>query len=224
MELWEVQMNNKQKRTYEILNELKESIINSSLMLSDAHRDGRINSAHDEDIIVDWLRNAGFGKKVFLTSDDLNISNRCWWDIWIVETDTPVNIKSATHKTADNACNFLSLLWALTDVEVQRARCPNAGKDTMQYIDMMNSIVDENSSRDYWFFSVNKNDTSDVIITSIRNLNHATTNCNNLPFQINWKKNQELKLRTVPEARTFYNDILRETFEKDWRMNLYEAL
>ena len=42
-ELWEVQMNNKQKRTYEILNELKESIINSSLMLSDAHRDGRIN-------------------------------------------------------------------------------------------------------------------------------------------------------------------------------------
>jgi hypothetical protein len=79
-------------------------------------------------------------------------------------------------------------------------------------------------NRDYWFFSVNKKDPSEITITSVRSLKQATLNSNNLPFQINWSKNHELKERTVTEAREYYNDILKRTLEKDWRKQLYEAL
>jgi len=217
-------MNHHQTRTLEILQELRECWVRGDAKLSNSHRDGRINSAIDEEEIVKYWRSHGYDQSVFLWSDDLDISNRCWWDIWIVETNTPVNIKTSTHTSGDNACNFLALLWALTDVKIEKERNPNAGKDTREYVKHMNSAINESDGRDYWFFSVNKNDTSDVIITSIKSLSEATVNANNLPFQIYWSKNRELNPRNTKDAREYYNSILRETEKKDWRTNLYEAL
>ena len=217
-------MNSGQARTLEILNQLKDCWITGNVSLTHTHRDGRINSAIDEAEIVSYLRKQGFDESVFLWSDDLDISNRCWWDIWIVETNTPVNIKSSTHTSGDNACNFLALLWALTDVHIGKERNPNAGKDTREYIQNMNSGIDESKSRDYWFFSVNKKDTSEVIITSVKCLNEATVNANNLPFQIYWSKNHELNPRSTEDARKYYNNIIRASKQKDWRRELYEAV
>lgn len=218
-------MDKAQVRTLKILRDFKEYLLQtqSEWHLSQTHRDGRINSAHDEDLIVAQLRKK-FDKSVFLTSDDCNISNRCWWDIWLLETNTPINIKSSAHKSADNACNFLALLWSLTDKEISKDRSPNAGKDTRQYIEALKSGKSPVKERDYWFFSVNKNNLSEIAITSVRHLKEATINCNNLPFQINWKKNLCMVERTVAEARQYHNNILKRAFEKDWRFELYETL
>jgi len=218
-------MDKRQERTHEILMEMRDFLIETreEWSLYNVHRDGRINSAHDEDAIVKQLRKK-FGMDVFVTTEDVGISNRGWWDIWFVETDSPVNVKSSNHKSADNACNFLAMLWSLTDVEIEKRRNPNAGKDTTQYIESLQSNTPVTVNRDYWFFSVNKKDPSEITITSVRSLKQATLNSNNLPFQINWSKNHELKERTVTEAREYYNDILKRTLEKDWRKQLYEAL
>ena len=216
-------MDDTQRRTYQILTAMKNYLVTTKFAVSKAHRDGRINSAHDEDIIVAHLRKR-FSKSVFRTSNECGISNRCWWDIWLVETNTPVNLKSSTHKSGDNACNFLALLWALTDVEVEPNRTPHAGRDTAQYIKALRSSILPAAPRDYWFLSINKCNHEDIVINSIRGLTKAIPNCNNLPFQINWSHNKNFVSRDILKARKYYNDVLKRSFAKDWRLLLYETV
>jgi len=205
--------------------EITEFLQNNPVSLTNAHRDGRINSAHHEDQIVEHLRENGFGEKYFLTSEDLELSNRCWFDFLTKDGDSvyPVNIKTSSHKSADNACNFLALNWALTDIDIDFSATPHAGRDTKQFLSWIKGNR-EASDRDYYFISVNKNDTTEVILNSVKKLPSVCSNPNNLPFQVCWENNKHYIERTNKEALEYYMSILKESFEKDWRMNLAEYL
>ena len=207
------------------LQEMCDFLRDNPVVLVNEHRDGRVNSSLHEDQIIEHLRKNGFGVEYFRSSDDLGISNRCWWDIVIEEGDKvyPVNIKTSSHKTSDNACNFLALNWALTDIDISFYATPNAGRDTRKFMEWYNG--DQNSEdRDYYFLSVNKNNTSEVIANSLKCIPEATPNPNNLPFQVCWRKNHNTIKRTNKEALEYYMNILRQSFDKDWRLSLAKFL
>tara|TARA_B100000131_G_C17953261_1_gene547317 strand:- start:165 stop:818 length:654 start_codon:yes stop_codon:yes gene_type:complete len=207
------------------LSEITGFLQRSPVSLTNAHRDGRINSAHHEDQIVEHLRNNGFDKNYFSTSEDLDLSNRCWFDILVKDGDRvhPVNIKTSSHKSADNACNFLALNWALTDIDIEFSATPHAGRDTRNFVSWAQGNRGY-SERDYYFISVNKNNTEEVILNSIKRMPEVSSNPNNLPFQVCWENNKHSIERTNKEAVEYYMSILKESFEKDWRMNLAEYL
>jgi hypothetical protein len=207
------------------LKNITDFLQSNPVTLTNAHRDGRINSAHHEDQIVDHLRAHGFDKNCFLTSEDLDLSNRCWFDILIKDGESvyPVNIKTSSHLSADNACNFLALNWALTNIDIEFSACPHAGKDTRAFVTWAQGDR-EYSNRDYYFISVNKNKTEEVILNSIKKMPEVSSNPNNLPFQVCWENNKHYVERTNEEAVEYYMSILKDSFRKDWRMNLAEYL
>jgi hypothetical protein len=206
-------------KTFQILQNMADALATSGLVLENQSRDGRVNSSRHEDQIIDKLRQLGFGEDVFIVGPQ-----RWWWDIWLVETNTPVNIKSSTHKTADNACNWLSLLWILTDNDIDMYRASHGGNDSSEMMDYLESGRTPQMERDYAFFSVNKKNPNDTIITSLRYLNEATINANNMPFQIHWDKNRTLTQRTYTEMRDFYLNVINETKERDWKMKMFRRV
>jgi hypothetical protein len=57
------------------------------------------------------------------------------------------------------------------------------------------------NKKDYYFLVINKKNSKDIIINSIKGLVILTSNINNLPFQICWNKNRVYKYDII------YNNI-----------------
>ena len=57
--------------------------------------------------------------------------------------------------------------------------------------------------RDFFYIIINKNDTSDVFILSLKGLKKLQAAPNNLPFQCNWSQNRESAGRSWQEAKDF---------------------
>ena len=68
---------------------------------------------------------------------------------------------------------------------------------------LINSIQEKKyntiNKKDYYFVVLNKT-TNEIIINSIKGLEIMTPNINNLPFQINWKKNSKFKYQNTEES------------------------
>ena len=54
-----------------------------------------------------------------------------------------------------------------------------------------------NSKKDYYFIVLNKKDSSDIIVNSVKGLTILTPNINNLPFQVCWNKNRTFKYENI---------------------------
>ena len=62
--------------------------------------------------------------------------------------------------------------------------------------------------KDYYFLVLNKKNSKEVIINSIKGLNQLTPNVNNLPFQIKWNKNKTFQYKHIYQnIETFINII-----------------
>lgn len=204
-----------------LLTEMVDFLRTQNLHLSKASRDGRINSASNEDEIFNLLE-ANF---------DINRPNmRDWFDFSFRENDIfyPVNIKVSTTKTRDNLNCKLGIYYALTGKE------PDFNNE-IKWADFF-KILKENmqeNSKDYYFLIVNKNNPNDIFATSLKRLREIKPEGNNLPFQAKWDENREIEqcdfnkakeriLKTMGEsfalrAKT-YNDFLKQFPE--FRANL----
>jgi hypothetical protein len=56
------------------------------------------------------------------------------------------------------------------------------------YNKLKNKEYNKNNKKDYYFIILNKTNTDDIIINSIKGLIILTPNINNLPFQVCWNK------------------------------------
>ncbi len=56
------------------------------------------------------------------------------------------------------------------------------------YNKLKNKEYNKNNKKDYYFIILNKTNTDDIIINSIKGLTILTPNINNLPFQVCWNK------------------------------------
>lgn len=146
--------------------------------LSQNSRDGRINSAFNEDEIFNLIEQ----------NFSINRPNmRDWVDFSFEENGNfiPVNIKVSTTKTADNLNCKLGIYYALT------GKIPSFGNGVSweQYFKNLSDDMIEND-KDYYFLIINKENISDVFATSLKSLESIVPNGNNLHFQAKWDNNR----------------------------------
>ena len=184
-----------------LLNEMVEFLRAQNLALSKTSRDGRINSAFNEDEIFSLLE-ANF---------DINRPNmRDWVDFSFTENRQfyPVNIKVSTTHTTDNLNCKLGIYYALT------GQIPpfSNGVDWESYFRTLRENLTPNP-KDYYFLIVNKDDSRDIFATSLKCLKHIIPNGNNLPFQAKWDANREIIERDFESAKEFLLDIFEKSLK-----------
>lgn len=192
-------------------NRLKDlvSFLNSkTLELSSNFEDGRVNSMANEPYIIDLI-------KEYYKNDETVILHlpvdRYWYDLAITYKDVdifvPINIKITNfdNNSADNANSWKGLFWTFYNK-----------LDVGNYTKMLNIISETNFDliekidNDYYYIVVDKKKGNRVVFNSIKQLSEVVKNANNLPYQIKWGKNLEVRDNTVRES---YKIIFTPIFE-----------
>lgn len=173
-----------------------------NLNLTKTSRDGRINSAFNEDEILDLLARRFPVKRP-------NV--RDWMDFSFEENGSfyPVNIKVSALQTADNLNCKLGIYYALTG---QIPAFQNGVSWEKYFRTLRDNLAPNNA--DYYFLIINKDDPSDVFSTSLKGLESIVPNGNNLPFQAKWDDNRVVKIRDFRAAK----DFLLQAFGESLRL------
>ena len=179
-------------------------IRNQSIKPSTLCFDGRTNSTLDENTIIDILKKE-LGDKI----KDAPV--RHWWDFAVKDESNgwiPVDIKSTTTKTSDNGASCVSLVYALTDEELDldKSYTKSGPMSRMLVRKFKAKEFNTNRNKDYWYLVLNKENTSEIIINSVLGLDVLIPNLNNLPFQIRWGKNRNY---TYNEIEDQFKKVLR---------------
>jgi hypothetical protein len=139
-----------------------------------------------------------------------------WFDIlafdyiygWI-----PINIKTTTTLTSDNTGNLAMCVYAYTDemLDIHRNKSYENGKmSEILFNKLKNNKLNINNKKDYYFVVLNKNDSTDIIINSVKGLTILTPNINNLPFQICWNKNRIYKYVNIKTTVKLFINCLQK--------------
>lgn len=168
-----------------ILEELKNYLQLQCISLVNYTSDGRVNSSFNERIILNLIQQSPLFK--------IHIpSSRMWYD-FLIEIDEkwmPVNIKITTTTTADNMGNFAPCVFAYTDEPMDLMQKYSNGKMSKLFIQKIKLNQLNQQERDYYFLVINKTNPQKIIVNGLKGLSYLTPNANNLPFQIQWNKNE----------------------------------
>ena len=178
------------------IKKIKLVLSKNTLELDCNFSDGRLNSSINEFYILDLL--------TLEFPDRIKIPKcRMWYDFLFFDFRygwLPVNIKITTMKTSDNTCNITGLVHSYTSHKLDFDKMYSNGTMSKLLIDKINNkYYNRTLKKDYYFLVINKN-TNKIIINSINGLTTLTPNVNNLPFQINWSKNEDFKYRNIKET------------------------
>jgi len=190
---------------YKIQNYLKLQ----AFQFSSQNEDGRINSCIDEAEVIILLIEK-FGSRI------KKPEKRHWYDIlaydymygWI-----PINIKTTTTLTSDNTGNLAMCVYAYTDetLDIYRNRSYENGKmNNILFNKLKKKEYNFNNKKDYYFIVLNKTDTCDIIVNSVKGLTLLTPNINNLPFQVCWNKNRRYKYENINKKIKQFIDCLQQ--------------
>ena len=156
--------------------------------------DGRINSCIDENNIIELLI-LKFTKRI------KKPKIRMWYDILVFDYIygwLPVNIKTTTTLTNDNTGNLTMCVYAYTDELLDINKTYKNGKMSNILLDKLkNKKYNLSNKKDYYFIVLNKSNSNDIIINSVKGLTVLTPNINNLPFQVCWNKNRVFKYENI---------------------------
>jgi hypothetical protein len=194
-----------------ILYRIQSYIKSSAFKFCNNNDDGRINSCMDEDEVIKLLQNSHFGDKI------KKPQIRMWYDILAFDTFygwLPINIKTSTLKQSDNIGNLATCVYAYTDevLDIHRHKTYENGKmSELLFEKLRDKQYNKCKKKDYYFVGLNKNDSSDVIINSIKGLNMLTPNANNLPFQINWSRNRNFVYKNINNTIQLFITCLQYT-------------
>jgi hypothetical protein len=191
-----------------IMYKIKKYLKLQAFKFSKQNEDGRINSCIDENEVIKLLIEK-FGEKI------KKPKIRMWYDIlafdymygWI-----PINIKTTTTMSCDNTGNLAMCVYAYTNeiLDIHRNKSYENGK--MSYIlfnKLKNKKYNTNNKKDYYFIVLNKTDSTDIIVNSVKGLTLLTPNINNLPFQICWNKNRIFKYENIDKKIKLFIDCLQ---------------
>ncbi|MDO7253400.1 restriction endonuclease [Helicobacter cappadocius] len=185
------------------LEKIVEYLKSLNLNLSEQSRDGRINSAFNEDELLNIIK---------IKFPEIQYPKKRDWKDFCFEEDgqyIPVNIKITKTDTTDNLNCKVGIYYALT------GRIPSFDNqiDWGNYLRNLREDITPNN-QDYYFLIVNKNNPKDIYIASLKTINKIVPNGNNLPFQAKWDENKYAINRTFEEAR----DYLLKTMGKSFRL------
>jgi uncharacterized membrane protein len=182
------------KRLPPIIYYIQKYIKIQSFQFSCQNKDGRINSCIDEDKIIELLI-----KKFHNKIQKPKI--RMWYDILVFDFTygwLPINIKTTTTTTSDNTGNLAMCVYSYTDAKIDIYKSNDNGKMSVILFDKLkNKMYNKNHKKDYYFVVLNKLDTCDVIVNSVKGLSVLSPNINNLPFQVCWNKNRVFKYEKI---------------------------
>lgn len=176
-----------------ILDDIKNYLINNKLNLSNGSRDGRINSAVNENVILSHIKSE--------YNDIIKISKmRDWYDFSIEKDGEfyPINIKITDTTHADNLNCKLGIYYALS------GKLPLFDNEVswIEYFNKLHQAINEND-KDYYFLVINKKNATDIFVNGLKTLNQLQPNGNNLPFQCKWDINRKPSERNFDEAKKF---------------------
>lgn len=207
-----------------ILLDMKDYISKLNMQLSNEYAD-RINSSTTEKRISMILRDKWSTDEI-LFPEDCGFNFRCWWDFWLVKANEPGNFK-VTMMQSDNSNNFLSILYVFGNVDIDKSRKANAPRDTKELKNYLQCENQKDPDRDYWFFVMDKKDTSHIVVNSLKGLTHFNHNPSNLPFQINWSKkdNEKYIKRNSNESWKIIKKVIKKGLKTQiWKKELYKIL
>jgi hypothetical protein len=139
-----------------------------------------------------------------------------WYDIlaydymygWI-----PINIKTTKTARSDNVGNLAMCVYAYTDEELNVHRektYENGEMSEILYEKLKNKKYNLNHKKDYYFLVLNKTNSNDIIVNSVKGLNILCPNANNLPFQVCWKKNNEFIYQNINKKIKLFIDCIKK--------------
>jgi hypothetical protein len=194
----------------QILNDIVEALKKSNLKAVNENSEGRVNSKKDEDKIIAWLQ-----KQPQFKDRIKEGVLRSFMDMGVVDYDGSthvVNIKTSVG-SSDNAFSKLGILWALTDLTIEKyqtLKISNKISDT-KFAELVIEHKKE-TTRDYWFLSLDKKDFSHVMVRGVKQITHWGKNpTNNL--QIQWGKEHKSEPNTNTFDEVFYNVITDGAFK-----------
>lgn len=184
-----------------------------NIIFSKINDDGRINSCLDETEVILILVKK-FGDKIKKSRI------RMWYDIlaydfiygWI-----PINIKTTTTYTSDNTGNFAMCVFAYTNEILDFEKFySNGNMSNMLFNKLKSKKYNRNNKKDYYFIVLNKTDSSDIIVNSVKGLTKLTSNINNLPFQVSWNKNKSFTYQNINTTVHLFIDCLKKP-KPNWK-------
>lgn len=211
------------KRLPNIMYAVQKYLKLQSFEFSKQNQDGRINSCVDEDVVIKFLNNK-FGERV------ITPKIRMWYDILLFDYVygwIPVNIKTTTTLTSDNTGNLAMCVYAYTNenLDIHRGKSYDNGKmSEILFKKIRLKEYNLKNKKDYYFLVLNKKDSTDIIINSVKGLNALTPNINNLPFQVCWNKNRIFTYKNINKNLQLFINCLqkpkpswKETFMSNMR-------
>ncbi len=191
---------------YKIQNYLKLQ----AFKFSSQNEDGRINSCSDEAEVIKLLI-VKFGARIKKSE------KRHWYDILAYDSIygwIPIKIKTTTTMTSDNTGNLAMCVYAYTDkildIHMMDHSYDNGKMSIILFNKLKNKEYNFNNKKDYYFIVLNKTNTSDIIINSVKGLTLLTPNINNLPFQVCWNKNRTYKYEKIDKKIKQFIDCLQQ--------------
>ena len=184
----------------QVLCEISKYLKSQNVHFSSQFEDGRINSVMNEDEVI---------KIIAKEFDIIPAKARNWFD-FCIETKNdfyPVNIKITDTTHADNLNCKLGIYYALTGI------LPDFSNEIpwISYFEKIKGNFGLDKHKDYYFLVCNKNNSKDVFVNSLKELQNLQPNGNNLPFQCKWNDNRKYYFRSFDEAQEFILSVFGES-------------
>jgi len=201
------------KRMPLILYVVQNYLISQKIKICKDNDDGRTNSTIDEKTIIKCLCDK-FTTRIKVA--DI----RMWYDIKLYDSYfgwLPVNIKTSYMNSRDNTGNLAMCVYAYTNYDMSLDKIYNNGSmSNILHIKLKNKEYNNKPKRDYYFIVINKTNTNNIIINSVKGLEQMSSNGNNLPFQICWNNNATYNTKTIDKCIEIFVNTLKKT-KQTWR-------
>jgi hypothetical protein len=185
----------------------------------------RVASLQDEGSIIRFLESHPTVSKYIFPEKP-----RAFGDMIVLDYDGvtrhPVNIKTSIGST-DNATSKGGFVYALTDLDIEDIPFSMGWE---KYVNLIDTHSADIPGKDYWFLSVDKKDSSNVMVRGAKQISNYRENANIANcLQINWAKEKvsEATTRSYEEAYdVLVSGILRcwmkaiENLPAKWRAEI----
>ena len=205
------------KRLPLILYVIQDFLSKYNLKCSFEHEDGRINSCIDETNIINILRGK-YDSRIQIPKI------RMWYDILVKDIChgwIPVNIKTTKMNSRDNIGNLALCIQSYTNfkLDLTSENTYENGLMSVMLIDLLkNKQYNRSYKKDYYFIVINKIDSSNIIVNSIKGLVNLTPNINNLPFQICWNRNKDFVHDRIDKKVILFLKCFK-LYKSSWKIN-----
>ncbi len=197
------------------LSRIANFLLKQPILLTRMGEDGRADSIVNENEIIHHLER--HLTQIGLTPNQFIVPRaREWYDFALEITNKngsaqfyPINIKVTDTTHADNLSCKLGIYYALTGMLPD---FPNEIKWQI-YFNKLKQYIGKNTTKDYYFLVVNKDNEQDVFCNTLKGLSSLQPNGNNLPFQCRWDSNREYISRDFSSAKQLIMSTFAESIK-----------